>query len=437
MRKITIFILLVFLLVFGAAPVSANSGMPSLPHAFYGSVDINGSPAPDGTQVSATVDNGTVIPTQNPVTTEGGSYGIVGPHLLVQGDITPGATITFLVTNANGTAVGGTYTPFVAGGGPTEMNLSVNIEAPPYVPPAGGGGGGGTPTYYTQTSLFGTEESFRISSSGKVMETIEATSADGNLTITILKDTICLDKDGDRLGSLEAAIDESPPAPPEDARIIGLPYDFGPAGATFDPAITLTVSYDPEALPEDVAEEDLVIAYYDEALGEWVELSSTVDSENNTITALVSHFTTLAIIGAVKAPPPSPEPAAFTLTLAGISPAEVAPGDEVTIAVSVANTGGTEGSYTVALKINGVKEAEKSVTVAAGDSKQVSFTAAKDEPGTYSVMVGGLTGSFTVTAPAPPPPPAPTNWPLIGGIIIIGGVIVAVLLIFFLRRRAH
>jgi len=169
-----------------------------------------------------------------------------------------------------------------------------------------------------------------------------------------------------------------------------------------------------------------------------VELSSTVDSENNTITALVSHFTTLAIIGAVKAPPPSPEPAAFTLTLAGISPAEVAPGDEVTIAVSVANTGGTEGSYTVALKINGVKEAEKSVTVAAGDSKQVSFTAAKDEPGTYSVMVGGLTGSFTVTAPPPPPPPpAPTNWPLIGGIIIIGGVIVAVLLIFFLRRRAH
>ncbi|GAJ04256.1 unnamed protein product, partial [marine sediment metagenome] len=119
-----------------------------------------------------------------------------------------------------------------------------------------GDGGGFGPTFYIETNLFGTEGSYHIGSSGKILETIEATSADGNLTITIPKDTIALDKDGDRLESLEAAVDKSPPAPPKDAHIIGLAYDFGPDGATFDPPITFTWSYDPDALPEDVAEED-------------------------------------------------------------------------------------------------------------------------------------------------------------------------------------
>ncbi|GAJ19829.1 unnamed protein product, partial [marine sediment metagenome] len=156
------------------------------------------------------------------------------------------------------------------------------------------GGGWAPPTYYIQTNLFGVEGSYHISSSGKILETIEATSEDGMLTITIPKDTIALDKDGDQLESLEAAVDKSPPAPPEDAHIIGLAYDFGPDGATFDPPITFTWSYDPEALP-DVA--DLFLAYYDEDAGKWVELDCVVDAVNNTITASVSHFTTFAIIG--------------------------------------------------------------------------------------------------------------------------------------------
>ncbi|GAJ02421.1 unnamed protein product, partial [marine sediment metagenome] len=68
-----------------------------------------------------------------------------------------------------------------------------------------------------------------------------------------------LDKEGDRLETLEAAVDESPPDPPEDAHIIGLAYGFGPNGATFDPPLILEYTYDPDALPEGVA--GLVIAY--------------------------------------------------------------------------------------------------------------------------------------------------------------------------------
>ena len=460
MRKVVTFIALALLLVLCASPAYANGVPPQLPHAFYGSVLVNGSPAPDGTEVSATVDDGEVITsTQNPTTTAGGSYGVGdSPYLLVQGNITPGATITFHVTNADGTAIADVTATFEVGGGPDEKILLVTIAAP--APPAPAGGGGPSPVVQPPvlTSLFGIAESFRISNEGVILQTVEATSADGMFTMTIPEGTIALDKDGNPLSTLTADVDESPPPEPEDANIIGLPYDFGPDGATFDPPITFTWSYDPEALPEGVAEEDLVIAYYDEEAGKWVELECEVDTENNIITASVPHFTTFAIIG-------TPIPAAFALSSLVVSPTEVAPGEKVNISISVANTGGTEGSYTVALKINGVKEAEKSVTVAAGGSQAVTFSVSRKEAGTYSVAMDGLSGSFTVVAlaivspppapappapvpapaPAPPAPPTPPppepapapapppNWPLIGG--IIGGAIVVGLVVFFLVRR--
>ncbi len=108
----------------------------------------------------------------------------------------------------------------------------------------------------------------------------------------------------------------------------------------------------------------------------------------------------------------------------------------------VKNTGGSEGSYTVVLKIDGVEEARKEVTLGAGKSETVSFTIAKDAEGSYSVDIDGKVAKFTVTAPAviaPEviPPAKGENWPLIGG--IIGAVIIVGLLLWFLvfRRRAQ
>jgi len=123
-----------------------------------------------------------------------------------------------------------------------------------------------------------------------------------------------------------------------------------------------------------------------------------------------------------------------------VQPAEVQPNETVTITVSVTNTSGMEESYTVVLKINGAKETEKSVTLAAGKSQNVSFSVTREKAGSYTVEVDGLSGSFTVAAASPvlPPPPAkpPLNWPLIGG--IIAAVVIGGLLIFFLvRRRAY
>ena len=235
---------------------------------------------------------------------------------------------------------------------------------------------------------------------------------------------------------------DEPPPTPEDAHVIGLVYDFGPKEATFDPPVTLTISYDPSLIPEGVNEEDLVIAYYDEDTSKWIELDSIVDTQTKTISAKVSHFTSFAILG-YKAVVPPVLPAAFTISHLSVSPSEVYLGERVTISVIVANTGGQSGSYEVTLKINGVVEVTKEVTVNAGLSKEVTSTTTRDIAGTYLVDVNGLTGSFTVKEKPvipvippviPPVVPKPLNWPLIGGII---GVIAVGLLVYFLviRRR--
>jgi hypothetical protein len=156
------------------------------------------------------------------------------------------------------------------------------------------------------------------------------------------------------------------------------------------------------------------------------------DAAGNLAVSPEYTFTTLG-----KAPA-----AAFTSSNLSISPSEVDIGGSVTISVLVTNTGSASGSYEVVLKLNGVTEATKKVTVAAAKSESVSFSVSKDKAGTYSVDVDGLKGSFTVKEkPAPPPTappvtpevPKPINWPLIG--VIIGGVVVVGLLVFFLVRR--
>jgi hypothetical protein len=150
--------------------------------------------------------------------------------------------------------------------------------------------------------------------------------------------------------------------------------------------------------------------------------------------------------------PPAPKPAAFSLSSLILSPNEVALGESVTISVEVANTGEETGNYKVTLKIDGVVEASKEITVNAGASQKVTFTTVKNLAGTYAVDINGLSSTFVVKEEAPPPstppelpaptPPEPTppakpvNWPVLGG--VIGGVIMVGLMIFSLvRRRAY
>jgi len=95
-----------------------------------------------------------------------------------------------------------------------------------------------------------------------------------------------------------------------------------------------------------------------------------------------------------------PEPeiigAEFKVSNLMISPTEVIAGGAVEISVTVTNVGKQSGEYKLALGINGVVEDVKTVSLAGGESKVVTFTVRKDVAGTYAVAVNGLTGSFRV-----------------------------------------
>ena len=101
------------------------------------------------------------------------------------------------------------------------------------------------------------------------------------------------------------------------------------------------------------------------------------------------------------------------------------------------NSGGSSGSYNVALRINGKVEQQRIVQVSPGSAHPVKFTVTKSEPGTYTVAVDGKKASFTVIGAD-----GKTSGPAESGgliaILIMGVLILAtvVVLLVTFRRTA-
>jgi len=109
--------------------IFAHAKPPPLPHAFYGTVQINGREAPIGTKVEATGEGVLTGIAGNPiVTTELGRYGSADPFgvkLLVQGNVVKGATITFYVNDVCAGQTATWHSDEV-----TQLNLTASIVGP-------------------------------------------------------------------------------------------------------------------------------------------------------------------------------------------------------------------------------------------------------------------------------------------------------------------
>ncbi len=264
------------------------------------------------------------------------------------------------------------------------------IDTVTYTPGGGGGGGGGIPiTADSKLSDY-------IDDNGTFTEDLIFESDDGICQVTIGEGITGLTEDGEPLNELTIEEMGNPPTPPQDSAVIGLTYELGPEGASFDPAITLTFTYDPTLIPEGVSAENLLLATWDENANEWVVLEgSTVDVANHTISASVTHFslfTTLAYT----------HPAAFEVTDLTITPNEADIGETISIVAIITNNGDLAGTYEITLKINDVEVETKQVEVAGGAQQSVAFTLTKDAPGTYTVTVNDLSGTFEVKQPPAP-----------------------------------
>jgi hypothetical protein len=92
------------------------------------------------------------------------------------------------------------------------------------------------------------------------------------------------------------------PTAPAGAYVIGCAYDYQPNGATFNPAATLTLRYDPGLVPAGVDASKLVIAYYDTLTSKWIGAPSVADTVNHAVTAQVSHFSLFAVYSPIASP---------------------------------------------------------------------------------------------------------------------------------------
>ncbi len=84
----------------------------------------------------------------------------------------------------------------------------------------------------------------------------------------------------------------------------------------------------------------------------------------------------------------------FKVTNLDVSPTEVEEGEIVSVFVDVENVGDEEGTKTIEFTIGGETITEK-ITLDAGESDTVSGLVNKDSPGTYDVVVSGMSDTFS------------------------------------------
>jgi hypothetical protein len=155
-----------------------------------------------------------------------------------------------------------------------------------------------------------------VDAKGVVQEVIaiELSSPNGVGEITIPQGVTALNADGTPLGKLEVQYVKQPPARSSHCQIIGLAYHLGPEGATFAPAITLTLNYDPALCPEAVSADNIAVAYFDFDTGQWVKLESTVDTVNHVATAEIKHLSVFAVLAGAAPGAPSVQSVSWSLT---------------------------------------------------------------------------------------------------------------------------
>jgi hypothetical protein len=213
--------------------------------------------------------------------------------------------------------------------------ITIIATAPTPAPTGGGGGGGspsgGGPSGPTEPSgpvAYEGTGSLMTDSTGIVVQSIAVSAVDGVATVIVPAGVQALDANGNPITEIgvEPLASDAVPAAPAGAvfTFAGYAYEASPAGATFDPAIALTMQ-----IPEDVwnnldlTSEQPVVKWYNEETGLWEDVPTTFDAATRTVRATVTHFSIFALFTE-----PVPETTTPTDTATTTTTATTAPGDE-------------------------------------------------------------------------------------------------------------
>ena len=312
---------------FGTIHLNVNGSFSYIPHTGYVGIDTFTYKANDGTADSniamviifiIPIYTPPVASNDNYNTPENTQLNIPAPGILVNDTRAAGTTITAakvtnpsdgtLTLSANGSF---SYTPntgyvgtdtftYKANDGTADSNIatiSITVTEKPASAGAGGAGtgqDGGALIIQNQPGI--TNVRPMIDANGMFIQGITALSDDDQTIVTIESGTNVTTADGTPVTQISIIPRDNLPNPPKNVNIISQMYDFGPSGATFNPAATINLQYDPKDIPTDVSESNLVIGYYDNITADWITLASIVDTTTHNVTAQTGHFSLFAVL---------------------------------------------------------------------------------------------------------------------------------------------
>lgn len=200
-------------------------------------------------------------------------------------------------------------------------------------------------------------------------------STEDNTTLSFTADNVSV-----------SAVDDPPENP--DATSIHRYFDAEPVGAS--PYLDVDLQYD-DADVDDVFEATLGLWRYDGA--DWRDdVESTLDEEENTVSANLTSFSTFGAFAE------EPEPPHFDVEAVDHDD-QALEGLEVNVTVDVENTGDLEGTQNVTLDVDGEGEADREeLTLAGGDdaTTTLSWNTSQNDEGTHQLTASSDNSSETV-----------------------------------------
>jgi len=195
------------------------------------------------------------------------------------------------------------------------FNLTPAPTPTPTTAPYRGGGGssGSTVSIYTGTGTLLT------GSSGTVLKSVIVNAADNVGSMFVPIGTTALDANGKPLGEidLKPLAGDAVPAVPSGSvfKFAGYAYEAGPDGATFDPAITLSLD-----IPEDVwnsldlTNQQCMMKWYNKESGLWEDVPTTIIPGTRTVEIRITHFSIYALFTEPVTTPTTPTETVTTAT---------------------------------------------------------------------------------------------------------------------------
>jgi len=253
------------------------------------------------------------------------------------------------------------------------------------------------PEYFT-VDFEGNITTVPMAANGAVMAQVIAGNPEGTNWLEISQGTVLQDSDGAIVNSVNISRTAVPSS--DDTRVqVGAAYSCEPSGASFSEPAILTLSFDPQELPQKIASVNL--SYFASASG-WVDISQSDNTQNpdGQMSGAVDHFSIFAVTA-------SKSPARFAITTMNVSRAKqqywspmpfvTIKGKQVSFEIDVQNEGGMDGTFDGVITIDGQQLAINELVVEAGRTGSLFFTVKDMGYGSHTINVGGVTGEFTTS----------------------------------------